>query len=162
MSRSLQSNNPLIVSAFKTALFHQFLLVLLIGVVVAIAWNVLRATQYRRAVATGENASRPVGAAVPLPRADSPTGHADRLRAALDLRRDPPGPGVDATRHDSWRRATCGLDSPGWVQHLVDYGVTIWRTIRSRLPPPRSGSRWASGLVARRPPRPLVPGAPAW
>src|SRR5271169_2828874 len=55
MGRSLQAGNPTIVSAFHAALFHQLLLLLAIGAVVAIAFNVVRTFQYRRLVAEGHS-----------------------------------------------------------------------------------------------------------
>jgi hypothetical protein len=48
MGRSLESGNSVIVSAFHTALIHQFLFLLLIAVVLAIGFNVVRTIQYRR------------------------------------------------------------------------------------------------------------------
>ena len=41
-----------------------------------------------------------IGRALALPRAHRPTGPQDRLRDHLDLRRDSPGAGIDAARHD--------------------------------------------------------------
>ncbi len=49
MSSGLSTNNPAIVSAFRAALLDQGLIVLLIVALVAIAWNVARSVQLRRA-----------------------------------------------------------------------------------------------------------------
>ena len=49
MGTGLSANNPVIVAAFHTALFNQALVVLLIALVVAVAWNVLRWAQLRQA-----------------------------------------------------------------------------------------------------------------
>src|SRR5271169_4615579 len=53
MGRSLQAGNSVIVSTFHAALFHQLLVVLLVGAVCAIGWNVVRSIQYRRLKAEG-------------------------------------------------------------------------------------------------------------
>ena len=53
MGRALQANNPTIVAAFHHALLQQLLWLLLIVVVLAVAWNGVRTTQYRRWVAAG-------------------------------------------------------------------------------------------------------------
>ena len=51
MGTGLNENNPTIVSAFHAALLRQLLVVLLILLFVAIAWNVLRGVQLRRSLA---------------------------------------------------------------------------------------------------------------
>ena len=56
MSSGLSTNNAAIVSAFQAALLHQGLIVLLILALVAIAWNVERSVQFRRAHAAGVGA----------------------------------------------------------------------------------------------------------
>ncbi len=53
MGTYLQTKNPVIVSAFHVALFHQLLIVGLVLVVLSVVWNILRTTQYRRSVAAG-------------------------------------------------------------------------------------------------------------
>ena len=42
-------------SAFRTALDHQFLIIVALAAVLAVAWNVVRTIQYRRAVASGSS-----------------------------------------------------------------------------------------------------------
>ncbi|HTW06062.1 MAG TPA: hypothetical protein VME46_01030, partial [Acidimicrobiales bacterium] len=49
MGSGLSTNNPAIVSAFQSALVNQGLIVLLIAGLVAVAWNIARAAQIRRA-----------------------------------------------------------------------------------------------------------------
>ncbi len=56
MSTGLSTNNPAIVSAFQAALLNQGLIVLLIIALVAVAWNVQRAAQLRRARPSGQPA----------------------------------------------------------------------------------------------------------
>ena len=64
MNAGLNTNNPTVVSAFKTALIHQALIVLLILAVVAVTWNVLRTVQLRRmAAGNGADASADGGVA---------------------------------------------------------------------------------------------------
>jgi cytochrome oxidase Cu insertion factor (SCO1/SenC/PrrC family) len=48
MSTGLRANNPTIVSAFHAELVRQGLVVLLIAVLLAVAWNILRSVQLRR------------------------------------------------------------------------------------------------------------------
>jgi cytochrome oxidase Cu insertion factor (SCO1/SenC/PrrC family) len=52
MDTGLSTNNPAVVSAFQAALLHQGLVVLLIVALVAVAWNLQRSAQLRRAKAT--------------------------------------------------------------------------------------------------------------
>ena len=49
MGTGLRTNDPIIVSAFHTALLHQGLIVLLILAVAGVTLNVLRTLQLRRA-----------------------------------------------------------------------------------------------------------------
>ena len=51
MSSGLQTNNPTIVSAFKSLLLHEGLIILVILALLAVAWNLLRGLQLRRAAA---------------------------------------------------------------------------------------------------------------
>lgn len=62
MSHPLQLDNPLIVAAFHRALLHQLLVVLGIGVVLAVVWNVAFALYVRHASSSDATAG-PVGAA---------------------------------------------------------------------------------------------------
>ena len=126
MGTGLQSNNPTIVSAFQSLLLHQGLVVLVILALLALAWNVLRATQLRRAMTSAVESGH--GAMAPAP---SPEPAARRLlrisfgliwifdgilqaQASMPLGMAPQviRPGAAA--------------SPIWVQHLVNAGATIW------------------------------------
>ena len=49
MSSGLSTNNPTIVSAFRSLLGHQALIAVVILALLASAWNLLRAVQLRRA-----------------------------------------------------------------------------------------------------------------
>ena len=125
MGRSLQSGNPVIVSAFHRALLHQLLVVLLVGAVLAVAWNVIRTLQYRRAGATGSEPGP-----VPAPRqTPEPAGRRVlrlgfgwlwvvdgllQLQASMPL--GLPGGVI----------RPAAATSPAWVRHVVDSGLTVW------------------------------------
>jgi hypothetical protein len=53
MESGLQTNNPIIVAAFRNLLQHQAIVVLLLLAVLAVGWHVLRGAQLRK-VANGE------------------------------------------------------------------------------------------------------------
>ena len=125
MSTGLSTNNPAIVSAFQSALLKQGLIVLLILALVAVAWNVGRAAQLRRAAAVGS------GTAVAPSYPSRPEPVARRLlrvsfgliwvfdgilqaQIAMPLGL---GPQVVQPAADG---------SPGWVQHVVNAGTTVW------------------------------------
>ena len=65
MGRSLQTGNSLVVSQFHSALLHQLLIVLLVVVVSAVAFNVIRTVQYRRLKADGLSAFPTAGPPCP-------------------------------------------------------------------------------------------------
>lgn len=127
MGHPLQTDNSTITSAFRSALDHQLLILVILGVVVVLAWNLARTLQYRRAVAAGT-----LGSGVPTPSASPfPEPSARRLlRIAFGLvwlldgllqlqSAMPVGlPGSVITPAAS--------SSPGWVQRLVGFGTTIW------------------------------------
>ena len=116
--------NGSIIASFHHDLATQGALVLLLGAVLFVAWNQLRSMQYRRAVARGE-AFPPVSAPV----APEPSGRRF-LRIAfgltwvfdglLQFQSGMPTGLVDGVIKPS------AATSPGWVQHLVDSGTTIW------------------------------------
>src|ERR1019366_2513267 len=125
MGRSLQSGNSVIVSAFRTALFHQFLFLLLIGAVLAIGFNVVRTIQYRRLQAVGRTAfptaqmwSHPEPAGRRILRIGF--GLIWVLDGLLQLQASMPL----ALPSGVIQPAASG--SPHWVQHLVNSGVTLW------------------------------------
>ena len=65
MSSGLQTNNPTIVSAFKSLLLHEGLIILVILALLAVAWNVLRARPAAKGGCRTARPSRP--GAIPSP-----------------------------------------------------------------------------------------------
>jgi cytochrome oxidase Cu insertion factor (SCO1/SenC/PrrC family) len=122
----LSTGNSTIVSAFQSSLLHQLLIVLVVLVVIAVAWNVLRGAQLRRAIAATKQGIT-VQQAVDLP----PEPLARRiLRIGFGLiwlfdgilqaqSAMPVGLANQAI-------APASQGSPSWVAHLVNSGVLIW------------------------------------
>ncbi len=127
MGHGLQSDNPTVVAAFRAALDHQLLILVILGVLLAVAWNVARTVHYRRAVAQG-TADGEVAQSAAHPYPEPPARRFLRiafgllwlfdgllqLQAAMPLGL----PGSVITPAAS--------SSPGWVQSLVSTGTTIW------------------------------------
>jgi cytochrome oxidase Cu insertion factor (SCO1/SenC/PrrC family) len=123
MRRGVGSSNPLVVSAFHTSLAHQFLLIGLIVVVLALGWNAVRAIQFRH-----QAAGAPAPAA-PLHQLAEPQarlilrllfGALWTLDGLLQLQPSMPIglPGGVLSPSAS--------GAPDWVQHVVNVGVTVW------------------------------------
>jgi cytochrome oxidase Cu insertion factor (SCO1/SenC/PrrC family) len=125
MNRTLQSGNSVIVSAFRTSLLHQLLVVFLIATLCAIAFNVIRTIQYRRVRGTGL-ASSPATQTRAVPEADARRiirigfGCLWILDGLLQLQSSMPLGLPSNVLQPS------GAGSPQWVQHLVNIGVTVW------------------------------------
>jgi cytochrome oxidase Cu insertion factor (SCO1/SenC/PrrC family) len=124
MGGAPQSGNSVIVSAFHAELFHQLLVVLLIGAVCAIAFNVIRTVQYRKLTAQG-GATAVVttdATAEPAARRVLRIGFGSlwildgllQLQSAMPL-------GLPSNVIQPSAAA-----SPQWVQHVVNSGVNIW------------------------------------
>ena len=121
MSSGLSTNNPTIVSAFRSLLWHQAMIALVILALLALAWNLLRARQLRQA-----RAAEPAARAWVHP---EPTGRRV-LRIAFGLiwifdgllQAQPSMPLGMTSQVIEPTAAT----SPAWVQHLVNAGATIW------------------------------------
>jgi cytochrome oxidase Cu insertion factor (SCO1/SenC/PrrC family) len=125
MGHPLQTDNPTITAAFRSALNHQLFILVVLGVVLVLAWNLARTLQYRRAVAAGGHASTvSTRSAYPEPAARRLLRITFGLLWLLDGLLQVQGampvglPGSVITPAAS--------SSPGWVQHLVNVGVTIW------------------------------------
>jgi cytochrome oxidase Cu insertion factor (SCO1/SenC/PrrC family) len=141
MSRSLQSGNPTIISAFHTALIHQLVLIALVVAVLSVGWNLFRSRQMRRSSAGGWAA--PVAVTAQGGGAGSGAGGG----AVTDVTRSEPigrrvlriGFGLTwildgllqiqsgmvlGLPNTVLRPAAAG--SPAWVRSLVGVGATIW------------------------------------
>ena len=125
MGRSLQTGNSLIVSTFHTALFHQLLIILLIGALCAIGFNVVRTVQYRRLKQHGQDSfpsMQRFHAPEPAARRILRVGFGClwifdgllQLQSAMPL-------GLPSSVIQP-----AASSSPGWVHHVVDSGVSIW------------------------------------
>ena len=125
MNRTLQSGNSVIVSAFRSSLLHQLLVVFLIGTLCAIAFNVIRTIQYRREREAGNVSSAvrpPTGMAEPAARRLIRIGFGCLwiLDGLLQLQSSMPLGLPSNVLQPS------AAGSPQWVQHLVNSGVTTW------------------------------------
>lgn len=125
MGHGLQTNNPTIASAFQRALTHQFLAILVLLAVLAVAWNVIRTISFRRSLAAG-TLDAPEAEARPYP---EPAARRllrlgfgvlwvfdGLLQAQGSMPIGLPGEVI----------TPAASSSPGWVQHLVNSGTTIW------------------------------------
>jgi cytochrome oxidase Cu insertion factor (SCO1/SenC/PrrC family) len=124
MGRSLQTGNSLIVSSFRTALFHQLLIVLLVVALCAVGFNVVRTLQYRRLRASGQSAfpSARAVTAEPIARRVVRIGFGCLwiFDGLLQLQSSMP------LGLPSGVIQPAASTSPTWVQHVVNSGVTIW------------------------------------
>ncbi|MGH9028400.1 MAG: SCO family protein [Acidimicrobiales bacterium] len=125
MGSGLNSNDPTVVSAFHAQLLRQGFVVLLIAAVVAVAWNLLRQAQLRRAISEGAamaNLADVHGTAEPVARR--------LLRISFGLlwvfdgvlqgqQSMPLGMAPQVIR-------PAAVASPNWAQHLVNDAATIW------------------------------------
>ena len=125
MGQGLKSNNPTITTAFRSALDHQFLIVVIVAVVLALAWNVIRTLNYRRAVAAGTLEEKVPD---PWPYPEPPARRVLRLGFGILWLFD----GLLQVQSSmpvglpSQVITPAAATSPGWVQHLVNVGTTIW------------------------------------
>jgi cytochrome oxidase Cu insertion factor (SCO1/SenC/PrrC family) len=121
MGSGLSTNNPTVVSAFRSLLWHQALIALVLFALLAMAWNLLRAAQLRRARA---------GGLVARDRCCPEAAGRRLLRIAFGLiwifdglLQAQPSMPLGMT---SQVIAPTAATSPTWVQHLVNAGATIW------------------------------------
>ncbi len=127
MSSGLNANNPTIVAAFQSLLYHQGIVALVVLVVMAAAWRALRMLELRRAL------SGAPGPAEPWPGASALTTEAPGRRLlrvgfgllwVLD--------GILQAQPDMPLGMTTGVmqpaaaSSPTWVQHVANAGATVW------------------------------------
>ena len=125
MGHGLSSNDPTVTAAFRTALVHQFLVILFLAAVLAIVWNSIRTVRYRRMVLAG--GTEPVPAS-PWPYPEPAARRLLRISFGLLWILD----GLLQTQSSMPLGLTSGVitpsaaSSPSWVQHVVASGVAIW------------------------------------
>ncbi len=125
IDQSLGPGNPLIVSTFRTTLFHQLLVVAAIVVGCLLAFNVVRTVQYRRLGAHGQKAfpsGNRAGGPEPAARRLVRIGFACLwiLDGLLQLQTSMPLGLPSSVVQPS------AASSPAWVRHLVNSGATVW------------------------------------
>ena len=119
MNSDLSPASPILQSAFRSALLHQWLIVVLVFALLLIAWGASRTALF------GSMAMAPRGTrAWREPRARLLLRVGFGLIWLFDglLQAQPQMPGGLA---DQVMQPT-GSSSPGWVQHIVNYGVNLW------------------------------------
>jgi len=121
MNATLSPASPILISAFRSALLHQLLIIALVCTLLLIAWGASRTALF------GSLARTPAAGAVRPwrePRARRVLRVGFGLIWLFDgiLQAQPQMPGGlgDQVIQPS------AASSPGWVQHLVNFGVTVW------------------------------------
>jgi cytochrome oxidase Cu insertion factor (SCO1/SenC/PrrC family) len=120
MNSGLDANNPTIVAAFRNALLHQGILILFFFAVLAFAWIAIREGTPRLAAARA--AARSAARAEPAWRRVLRIGFGiiwifdGLLQAQPDMAVGLPSQGIEPG----------AASSPGWVQHIVNWGATSW------------------------------------
>jgi len=124
MNTGLSTNNPAVVSAFQSALLRQGLVVLLIIAAVAVAWNLQRSAQLRRATAAAPGTPNPLPVYPPEPVARRLLRVSFGVIWVFDgiLQGQASMPLGMAPQVIEPAAAS----SPGWVQHLDNVMATIW------------------------------------
>jgi cytochrome oxidase Cu insertion factor (SCO1/SenC/PrrC family) len=123
MGRTVQGGNSLIVSSFYSALAHQLFVALAVLVLCALAFNIVRTVQYRHLQQAGSSfPSSARQAPEPLARRVLRIGFGClwTFDGLLQLQSSMPLGLPSGTIQPG------AATSPGWVQHLVNVGVTIW------------------------------------
>ena len=121
MNATLSPASPILISAFRSALLHQLLIIALVCTLLLIAWGASRTALF------GSLARTPAAGAIRPwrePRARRVLRVGFGLIWLFDgiLQAQPQMPGGlgDQVIQPS------AASSPGWVQHLVNFGVTVW------------------------------------
>ncbi len=119
------TDNPLVTGVYRSTLRHQVLVVVLLVVVLALSWNVIRTIRYRRMVAAGTSDE----AAPPRWPYPEPVGRRC-LRLAFGILWVFDGllmvQGSIPASLPGGVLIPSATSSPGWVRHLVSSGATIW------------------------------------
>lgn len=121
MNTGLNANDPIIVAAFRAALAHQGLIILVLLAVLSIVW-----VGFRRPASAGQGGEPARGGMADAP---EPAGR-QVLRIGFGILWLIDGglqaqPGM-AVGLPSQVIQPAAASSPGWVQHLVNWGATTW------------------------------------
>ena len=120
MTSNPGSGSTVFVSAFQSALLHQWLTVLLVFALLLLAWGTLRA--FAGAVTGSSTAAGPRPWREPRARLLLRVGFGVIWLFDGLLQAQPQMPGGLADQVI----APTASGSPGWVQHLVRFGVNVW------------------------------------
>lgn len=163
MNRAVNPRDPAVVSAFHHALGQQVLVVFIVAVVLALAWNVVRTIQYRHAVADG----RPTVVAPSLRLAPEPPARLVvrlvfgalwvfdgvlQLQPSMPL--GLPGQVLSpaASGAAGWVQSVMGLGTSTWTNHPITAAVSaVWIQLGLGiflLVAPRGRWSRAAGLVS--------------
>src|ERR1700748_3004455 len=120
MNSTLSPASPILISAFHSALLHQWLIIAFIFVLLLIAWGASRTAVF----GSMERPHAAAGARWREPRARLVLrvgfGLIWLFDGLLQAQGQMPGGLADQVIQPT------ASSSPGWVQHLVNYGVTLW------------------------------------
>jgi cytochrome oxidase Cu insertion factor (SCO1/SenC/PrrC family) len=120
MNSTLSPASPILISAFHSALLHQWLIIAFIFVLLLIAWGASRTAVF----GSMERPRAAAGARWREPRARLLLrvgfGLIWLFDGLLQAQGQMPGGLADQVIQPT------ASSSPGWVQHLVNYGVTLW------------------------------------
>ena len=117
MSSGVAPGSSTIVSAFQSALLRQALVVVVILVLLAIAWSVLRSVQLRNAVAMASAAAGSTPGGIPgLPGFGLLWVFDGILQGQTSMPLGMTAKVIGPT----------AAASPTWAQHVVNFGATIW------------------------------------
>jgi cytochrome oxidase Cu insertion factor (SCO1/SenC/PrrC family) len=127
MNSILSPASPILVAAFRSALLQQCLIIAAVFALLLIAWALSRTAAFgataRKSAAAAAGAAGAAGA-WPEPRARRLLrigfGVIWLFDGILQAQPQMPGGLADQVIQPS------GSSSPGWVQHLVNYGVNLW------------------------------------
>jgi cytochrome oxidase Cu insertion factor (SCO1/SenC/PrrC family) len=121
MNATLSPASPILISAFRSALLHQGVIIALIIVVLLIAWGAARTALFGSMAPTSATGKAGLWRE---PRARRVLrvgfGLIWLFDGILQAQSQMPGGLADQVIQPS------ASSSPGWVQHLVNYGVTLW------------------------------------
>ena len=126
MNSGLSPGDPTLVAAFRSALLHQGVIALIMIVFLGLVWATARTWRSAGPPGRRQPGRRPARTPRPGRRRPGAVAAPDRVRDAVDLRRSPAGAAEDGGRPGhAGHRADRGR-SPAWVQHLVNWGGTVW------------------------------------